>query len=142
MLEPGRSAADAPRVPLWLQLVLALAAGAAVGGIIGPRASALGELALLFVRLLKLLATPLAFFAIVDTFVSTRLPLKRALLLLPLSSLNAVVAAAIALGVAHALPVGRFVDLVALRALVAAPMPAAPPLLLSINKLLERPLAL
>jgi Na+/H+-dicarboxylate symporter len=142
MSEREGSAAEAPRVPLWLQLVLALAAGAAVGGIVGPPAAALGELALLFVRLLKLLATPLAFFAIVDTFVSTRLPLKRALLLLPLSTLNAVVAAAIALGVAHALPVGRFVELPRLRALVAAPTPPAHPLLNFINKLLERPLAI
>ena len=77
-----------------------------------------------FVDVLKLLATPLVFVAIVDTFVTTRLPLKRALVLLPLSALNAAVAAAIAIGLAHALPLGRFVDLPRLRALAPAPSTA------------------
>jgi Na+/H+-dicarboxylate symporter len=142
MSDYGDSTAGGQRVPLWAQLAVALAAGAAVGAVLGARAAALGELALLFVRLLKLLATPLVFFAIVDTFVSTRLPLRRGLLLLPLSALNAAVAAAIALAVAHLLPLGRFVDVAALRALVAAPSPPSPRLLTLVNKALERPLAI
>ncbi|HXU68784.1 MAG TPA: cation:dicarboxylase symporter family transporter [Polyangia bacterium] len=110
-----------PRVPLIAQLLLATVAGAITGKIFGSRAAALGDAALIFVDVLKLLATPLVFVAIVDTFVTTRLPLKRALVLLPVSALNAVVAAAIAIGLAHALPLGRFVDLARLRALAPAP---------------------
>lgn len=106
-----------PRVPLLLQLILATIAGAITGSLLRARAAWLGEAALLFVDVLKLLATPLVFVAIVDTFVTTRLPVKRALVLLPLSALNAVVAAAIAIGLAHALPLQRFVDLPRLRAL-------------------------
>ena len=106
-----------PRVPLLAQLLLATVAGAITGKLVGPRAAALGDAALIFVDVLKLLATPLVFVAIVDTFVTTRLPLKRALVLLPLSALNAIVAAAIAIGLAHALPLARFVDLPRLRAL-------------------------
>jgi Na+/H+-dicarboxylate symporter len=106
-----------PRVPLLVQLLVATAAGALAGALLGARAAWLGQAALVFVDVLKLLATPLVFVAIVDTFVTTRLPLKRALVLLPLSALNAVVAAAIAIGLAHALPLRRFVDLPRLRAL-------------------------
>ena len=106
-----------PRVPLLVQLLFATAAGALAGKLLGARAAWLGQAALVFVDVLKLLATPLVFVAIVDTFVTTRLPLKRALVLLPLSALNAVVAAAIAIGLAHVLPLRRFVDLPRLRAL-------------------------
>ena len=106
-----------PRVPLLVQLLIATLAGALAGVALGPRGAWLGQAALVFVDVLKLLATPLVFVAIVDTFVTTRLPIRRALVLVPLSALNAVVAAAIAIGLAHALPLKRFVDLARLRAL-------------------------
>jgi Na+/H+-dicarboxylate symporter len=114
-----------PRVPLLVQLLIATVAGGVTGVLLGPRAAWLGQGALVFIDVLKLLATPLVFVAIVDTFVSTRLPLKRALVLLPLSAVNAVVAAAIAIGLAHALPLHRLVDLPRLR---ATALPASPPL--------------
>ena len=114
-----------PRVPLLVQLLVATAAGALAGVLLGPRAAWLGQAALVFVDVLNLLATPLVFVAIVDTFVTTRLPLKRALVLLPLSALNAVVAAVIAIGLAHALPLRRFVDLPRLRALAPPASTAA-----------------
>jgi Na+/H+-dicarboxylate symporter len=117
--------AERPRVPLLVQLVVATLLGAVVGALVGPRAAWLGQGALFFVDALKLLAMPLVFVAIVDTFVTTRLPLQRALVLLPLSTLNALVAAAIAIGLAHALPLGRFVDLPRLRALVVTTAPPA-----------------
>jgi DAACS family dicarboxylate/amino acid:cation (Na+ or H+) symporter len=120
------SASRPPRLPLLTQLLLALVAGGIVGAVAGPRAAVCGELATWLIRLLKLLATPLIFFAIVDTFASTRLPARRALLLFPLSAVNAAVAAGLALGLANALPLGRFVDLPALRALVTGPPPAPP----------------
>src|SRR6185369_11358720 len=122
-----------PRVPLLVQLLIATVAGALTGALAGARAAFLGEAALLFVDVLKLLATPLVFVAIVDTLVTTRLPVRRALVLLPLSAINAVVAAAIAIGLAHALPLARFVDLARLRAL--APAPAAARHLPSLNLL-------
>jgi Na+/H+-dicarboxylate symporter len=114
-----------PRVPLLVQLLIATLAGGVTGALVGPRAAWLGQGALVFIDVLKLLATPLVFVAIVDTFVTTRLPLKRALVLLPLSALNAVVAAAIAIGLAHALPLARMVDLPRLR---ATALPAGPSL--------------
>ena len=114
-----------PRVPLLVQLLIATLLGGVTGALVGPRAAWLGQGALVFIDVLKLLATPLVFVAIVDTFVTTRLPLKRALVLLPLSALNALVAAAIAIGLAHALPLARMVDLPRLR---ATALPAGPTL--------------
>jgi Na+/H+-dicarboxylate symporter len=109
------------RFPLLVQLPIALVLGAVAGAAIGPQATLLRELALLFVKLLKLLATPLVFCAIVETFAVIRLPLRRALLLVGLGAVNALVAAGIALGLLQALPIGRFVDVAALRAVVVAP---------------------
>jgi Na+/H+-dicarboxylate symporter len=106
-----------PRVPLLAQLLVATLAGAVAGKLLGARAAWLGQAALVFVDVLKLLATPLVFVAVVDTFVTTRLPWRRALVLVPLSAVNAVIAATIAIGLAHALPLGRYVDLPRLRAL-------------------------
>ena len=114
------------RVPLLAQVLIAIALGEVVGVLAGPRAAVLGRFALVFVALLKLFATPLVFFAIVDTFATTRLPLKRALVLLPVSTVNALVAAGIALSLAHLLPLGRFVDLPKLRALVGPPPKPGP----------------
>jgi Na+/H+-dicarboxylate symporter len=128
----------APRVPLLIQIVIALVIGGIVGGVAGPRVAVLGELAVLFVKLLKLLATPLIFVAIVDTFASTRLPARRALVLLPISTTNAVVAAGIAIGLAHLLPLGRFVDLTRLRSLVLTPAPPPPHAVALFAKLLDR----
>lgn len=125
------------RVPLLGQLALATLVGGLVGAAAGPRAAVLGELALLFIKLLKLFATPLVFFAIIDTFVTTRLPARRALVLLPLSALNALVAAGIAIGLGHALPLGRFVALARLRAFVAAPAPRPPRPLAAVSAALD-----
>lgn len=109
------------RVPLLVQLVVATVVGGLTGAALGPRAAVLGQLALVFVEILKLLATPLVFVAVVDTFASTRLPARRALVLLPVSALNALVAAGIAIGLAHLVPLARLVDLGKLRALATAP---------------------
>jgi Na+/H+-dicarboxylate symporter len=113
------------RVPLGAQLALALIAGGLVGRALGGSAAPLGALALLYVKLLKLLATPLVFVAIVDTFARTRVALKPALVLLALSTANALVACAIALGGMHLLPLDRIVDTGAL-ARAAAPTLASP----------------
>lgn len=110
---------------LGAQLVVALIAGGLTGRVLGPSATPLGALALVYVKLLKLLATPLVFTAIVDTFARTRLRLRPALILVGLSTANALVACTIALGGMHLLPLDRLVDTGAL-ARAAAP-PAATP---------------
>jgi DAACS family dicarboxylate/amino acid:cation (Na+ or H+) symporter len=115
------------RFPLAAQLALAVALGIGVGLAAGPRAAVLGEAALLVIKLLKALAAPLVLFAIVDAFATTRIAPVRGLQLLALSTLNAVVAAGIALALANLWPVERTVDLAAIERAIAAPSPAAAP---------------
>lgn len=84
------------RVPLVVWILVAIAAGVLTGLALGPRAAPLGELGAIVVRLLKALATPLVFFAIVDALVQASLPPRQGLRLLAVCLLNAAVAGALA----------------------------------------------
>jgi Na+/H+-dicarboxylate symporter len=84
------------RVPLVVWIVAAIAAGVVTGLTLGPRAAPLGELGAIVVRLLKALATPLVFFAIVDALVQASLPPRQGLRLLAVCLLNAAVAGVLA----------------------------------------------
>ncbi len=80
------------RVPLVVWILSAIAAGVVTGLVLGPRAAPLGEIGAIVVRLLKALATPLVFFAIVDSLVHASLPPRQGLRLLAVCVLNAAVA--------------------------------------------------
>ncbi len=125
------------KIPLAVQLALALVLGALTGlGLraagLGERAAFLGEVATLVVKLLKALAGPLVFFAILDAFARTRIEPRRGLKLLAISFMNACVAGGVALTVANVLPLGKYVDRNAFA--VAKAAPAAAP---SAGKMLE-----
>ena len=121
-IPPGVSASQHPakrRVPLVAWLLLAIAGGALTGTLLGTRASVLGELGVLVVKLLKALATPLVFFAVVDSFCRQKVPAKKGALLLGICALNATVAGAIAIGLSWAIAPGNRTDVGALRAALA-----------------------
>lgn len=99
-----------PRIPLAIQLAIALVLGTVAGEVLGERARPLGEVAVLVIKLLKALAGPLVFFAILDAFARTSIEPRRGLKLLAISLTNAVVAATIALAVSNLFPLGRSVD--------------------------------
>lgn len=86
---------SALRSPI-VRLVLAVIVGALLGKALGERARVLGELGVLVVRLLKALATPLVFFAIVDSFARTKIHLRQGLRLLAICVINATIAGALA----------------------------------------------
>jgi DAACS family dicarboxylate/amino acid:cation (Na+ or H+) symporter len=116
------SVAQAPSVAeprardrIALRLILAIGAGAITGSLAGPRAAGLGELGVLIIQLLKTLATPLIFFAVVDALCTTRIEGRQAARLLAISLVNAAVAAFVALSVARLIPAGRWVSLEGLR---------------------------
>ena len=71
-------------MPLYLRILIGVALGAILGVafgdgpiLLGLRNRHLGELGLLVIRLLKALAVPLIFFAIVDAFVRTQFSARR-----------------------------------------------------------------
>ncbi|HZU95913.1 MAG TPA: dicarboxylate/amino acid:cation symporter [Planctomycetota bacterium] len=114
------------RFPLALQLALALVLGVLAGLALGPRAAPLKHVTTLVVDLLKTLAGPLVFFAILDAFARTEIEARKGAKLLGISFMNACVAGGIALAVSNLLPFGRRVP----QGVFASqpPHPSSPPL--------------
>ena len=93
-----------PRLPLYTQVLIAVACGTAFGAAFGQepywgglRNEDLGQLGLFVVMLLKTLAIPLIFFAIVDGFMRTNIPLGQGTRLLAICLINVSVAMTIGL---------------------------------------------
>jgi Na+/H+-dicarboxylate symporter len=121
-----RSVRRLPRVALAARIVVAVLLALAAGVAVGPSIAPVGGLGLVVVKLLKLLAAPLVFLAVVDAFLRLELPAKTGATLLAYGALNAVVATALGLGVARLLHTGArwHGRLDALRAGGAALLPA------------------
>lgn len=123
-----------PRVPLLLQIIIALVVGVGLGLALGERASPLGEVGVFVVRLLKALATPLVFVAIVDSLMRAALPAKQGARLLALCLVNAAVAGTLAITLASVVRPGARVEAAQLHAKLGAAVaheahkaPSAPP---------------
>ncbi len=91
-------------LPLYTQVLIAVACGALLGAIFGQepywgglRNEQLGKLGLFVVTLLKTLAIPLIFFAILDALIRTSLPLRQGGKLLVICFVNVSVAMTIGL---------------------------------------------
>ncbi len=97
-------AASRPPLPLYAQVLIGVVCGAALGALFGTnpylgglRNEHLGQLGLLVVKMLKTLAIPLIFVAILDAFVRTHLPLRQGTKLLVICAINVTVAMTIGL---------------------------------------------
>lgn len=93
--------------PLYLQILLATGLGLLVGPVLGERAATLGELGRLVIQLIKAVAAPLLFFAIVNAIVQSEVQGRSALRLLFWASVNASVALLIGLSVSNLFQPGR-----------------------------------
>jgi DAACS family dicarboxylate/amino acid:cation (Na+ or H+) symporter len=111
----------------------AIAVGIVLGLALGPKASLFGELGVLAIKLLKALATPLVFVAVVDSFCRAEIPAKKGALLLVVCALNAAVAGVIAIALTSIVSPGTRTDVSALRTALesatgaAHEAPKAPP---------------
>ena len=92
------------RVPLYTQVLIAVICGTVVGAAFGQdpylgglRNEDLGHLGMFVILLLKTLAIPLIFFAILDAFIRTSLPLRQGTRLIVICLINVTVAMAIGL---------------------------------------------
>lgn len=94
------------RFPLSARIVVAVVLGIVAARVLGPRAAVLGDIGMLVIRVLKALATPLILFAVLDAFARTEIPGRQAARLFGLSTLNALVAIGLGLGVAHTINAG------------------------------------
>lgn len=91
-------------MPLYLRILIGVALGTALGLVFGEgpivlglRNEQLGDLGLLVIRLLKALAVPLIFFAILDAFVRTAISARRGAKMIVICLVNVSVAFAIGL---------------------------------------------
>lgn len=100
-------AASDKRFPLSLQLVLAVVLAVLCGTLAPQWFATVGDVGLVVIKLLKVIAAPLLFFAVVDAFWTADIPARSAVRLVSLSALNAVVATVIGLSVAHLFAGGK-----------------------------------
>jgi Na+/H+-dicarboxylate symporter len=118
---PGRSRL---RIPLYLQIIIGMVIGVAVAPVLGSRAAPLGELGKLVIQLIKAVATPLVFLAIVNAILRTEIKGRAGLRMLALAMINACIALTIGLLLANLLHPGE--------SLQAVTPPAAAPALAAV----------
>jgi Na+/H+-dicarboxylate symporter len=102
-----------PRFPLYAQIIVALVLGLVLGPLLGKTAGPLGELGRLVVQLIKGVATPLLFFAIVSAVLRAEIAGRGALRMLCAALLNASVALLIGLLISNLLHPGEHLSTVA-----------------------------
>jgi DAACS family dicarboxylate/amino acid:cation (Na+ or H+) symporter len=101
-------------------ILVAMALGLVVGPLLGSNAAPLGELGKLVISLIKAVATPLLFLAIVNAVVQTEVDRKAGTKMLGIATINACLALAIGIGISNAFHPGAH-----LGQLLPAPDPAA-----------------
>ncbi len=99
------------RVPLSLQITIGMAVGLALGPLLGARAAPLGELGKLVIQLIKAVATPLLFLAIVDAILKTEVRGRQGVVMLGFAALSSCIALAIGLVISNVFHPGRLLDL-------------------------------
>ena len=99
------------RIPLFVKILVGLVAGIIAGLLMGPNADGLKPIATTVLKLLRFLATPLIFSAVLSSLISARIEGKKAAKLMWVLMSNTVVAICIGLGVANLLQPGQHISL-------------------------------
>jgi DAACS family dicarboxylate/amino acid:cation (Na+ or H+) symporter len=89
-----------------------MALGLIVGPLLGAQASPLGEIGKLVIQLIKAVATPLLFFAIVNAILKTEVSWKQGSRLLMFAALNASIALVIGMTLSNALQPGQHLNVI------------------------------
>ncbi len=112
----------APRFPFVARIIVAMVLGTATGWWFGPRAARLGEIGSVIIDLIKALAGPLLFFAVVDAFLRTKVSAQSAGVMVAISLTNAAIAVIIGLTLSNVLQPGTHRPDTATIAQTAAPV--------------------
>jgi DAACS family dicarboxylate/amino acid:cation (Na+ or H+) symporter len=99
------------RPPLSVQIALGMAVGLGVGLALGPSAAPLGELGKLVIQLIKAVATPLLFFAIVRAILEAEVGGRQGLVMLGFALFDATCALVLGLTLSNVFHPGRLLDL-------------------------------
>jgi DAACS family dicarboxylate/amino acid:cation (Na+ or H+) symporter len=108
------------RLPLSLQIAIGMVVGLALGPLLGARAEPLGELGRLVIQLIKAVATPLLFLAIVDAILKTEVRGRQGAVMFGFAALSASIALGIGLLISNVFRPGRLLDLQGLKKAGAA----------------------
>ena len=98
------------RISPPMRILLGMVAGAIVGLAFGPRVAGLGEIGKVVIGLIKMLATPLILFVILDALLRSSLKAKNGYRIIGVSMINGIFALAIALILANTLKPGRVLE--------------------------------
>jgi Na+/H+-dicarboxylate symporter len=104
-----------PKLPLYLQVVIGVAIGSVLGVLFGTepylwgllKNETLGQLGMLVIRLLKTLATPLVFLAILDAFIHCDISFRHGGRVLAICGFNLLVAMLIGLTIMNVFTPGE-----------------------------------
>jgi DAACS family dicarboxylate/amino acid:cation (Na+ or H+) symporter len=99
------------KLPLTIQTLIAMVLGIGLGLVLGERAAALGVVGKAIISLIKAFATPLLFFAILDTWVRSQFEVRGLVMMLAVSLFNAACALTIALGINQLFHPGKYLVL-------------------------------
>jgi DAACS family dicarboxylate/amino acid:cation (Na+ or H+) symporter len=136
VLAPARR--DKPGLTVWI--LVALVAGIATGITAGPLAAVLGDLGKPVISMVKTVATPLVFFAIVDAVITTHVRGSSFLRLAALTTFNGSIALAIGISLHALFTPGDALKVLAAssgQAAVEKLTAAAPPMSIDLQKVLD-----
>jgi Na+/H+-dicarboxylate symporter len=103
------TAVDARRgIPLAAKILIAMILGMVAGQILGDRAEPLSKLGSILIDMIKGLAGPLLFFAVIDAFLRTKIQARSGAIMVAISLTNGVIAIVIGLTLSNILQPGRF----------------------------------
>lgn len=128
---------SASKSALALRIAVALVAGVVAGLLLGERAAPLGDIALLVIQMLKALAAPLVFLAVMEACSRIRIELRQGGRLLFLSLVNATVAGTIAISLDLLIPIQSDASNALRKALLAGKAPDEKPMELSFSGIMS-----
>jgi Na+/H+-dicarboxylate symporter len=114
------------RFPFVARILLAMALGGVVGSVYGRGVERLGEMGQVIIDLIKGLAGPLLFFAIVDAFLRTHVKARSAGIMVAISLANAAIAVTIGLSLSNVIRPGDHPGVLVAMAGTKASTPASP----------------
>lgn len=114
------------RFPFVARILAAMLLGGLIGWAFGPRVARLGDLGEVVINLIKALAGPLLFFAVVDAFLRTQVKARSAALMVAISLTNAFIAVVIGLTLSNLLRPGDHLAIPAVVGAISDVPPLAP----------------
>lgn len=99
------------RFPFVARILTAMILGTVVGLVFGPRVARLGEMGSVIIDLIKALAGPLLFFAVVDAFLRTQVKARSAATMVAITLTNATIAVAVGLTLSNVLQPGKHLSM-------------------------------